>query len=132
MSPNDIAELTKFLHSVGPNRYGAMLCQKRDVVAVLVHNGTPVSIGRNLRGGALLPETCPRVEEGYAEGEGYHLCRERCGQNRHAERDALLRVTTAAPEEGDIVEMWLTGHDRICDDCQSVLESAGVTDIYII
>lgn len=100
----------------GWTKYGAFVpeentkgkCAKQEVVAVIT-DGTKYSIGYNW---CQHPQDiCPRVE-----GEDYTKCKSICGQNSHAEVEALSNF------KGDWskAKLYIQGHTRICDDCKKL------------
>jgi len=96
-------------------------CRKRPVVAILVTTEGEVFVGENR---VTFPQdTCPRLEQGYADGEGWHLCKEICGQRAHAEINALQQ----AGEKARGGHVYLVGHWRACDDCAKQLAKMDVT-----
>jgi tRNA(Arg) A34 adenosine deaminase TadA len=97
------------------------LCRKRPVVAVLVTPSSEVFIGGNR---ITRPQpVCPRNKQGFEDGEGWHLCKEMCGQNAHAEIDALNQ----AGEKARGGTLYLIGHWTACDDCAGALAEHGVS-----
>lgn len=95
-------------------------CRKRPVVAILKSVSGDIFIGENR---VTRPQaTCPRVDAGCKDGGGWDLCKNVCGQQAHAEVDALQQAGEAA--RGG--RMLLVGHWRACDDCQKHLNKLGV------
>lgn len=74
---------------------------------------------------------CPREVEGYATGTGYHLCKEVCNQNAHAEVDA---IQNAHKKDMNIIGSVLTlvGHTYCCDNCIQVMKENGIASVHII
>jgi len=106
-------------------RYGP--CAKVNVTAILLHDGRVIAIGTNW---CRKPQKkCPRDEQGYAPGEGYHLCKEICDQPNHAETDALLAawLTTMAQPDTCIV----LNQTRVCENCKQQLKKAGVKHVWV-
>lgn len=104
-------------------------CQKQTVVAFLVSaDGKRLYIGTNWCETPVEPGQCPRVLQGMASGEGYHLCKEVCHQFAHAEVDALRQAGKDA--KGSIV--YVVGHTRICEGCENEMEFCGVSEWNII
>lgn len=96
-------------------------CRKRPVVAILVTTEGEVFVGENR---VTFPQDrCPRLEQGYVDGEGWHLCKEICGQPAHAEVDALQQ----AGEKARGGHLYLVGHWRACADCAQKLADMDVT-----
>lgn len=87
-------------------------CFKREVCAVLVDRNGQIAVGQNLIDNDDLTQ-CPR-----AKGEGYEKCKSECRQEGHAEVMAIK----SALKRGLILDnanLYLMGHYRVCDDCQS-------------
>jgi len=85
----------------------------RHVVAILVKDGKPISIGSNYH------ENCPR--EGMRTGEGYELCI-RCQKEHHAEVQCLSQILRNMDSDSALAyligaEMHLYGHSYACLDC---------------
>ena len=72
-------------------------------------------------------EVCPRDIEGYASGEGYHLCKEVCEQESHAEIDAISK----AGDKCEGATLYLTGHTYACDSCKGTAGAVGIKEIII-
>lgn len=90
---------------------GADLCLKRVVVArVLDRAGRCISVATNHRANAVYP--CPRA--GMKTGEGYELCKSVCGQQAHAEVNALASCSFGEARGGTLI---IEGHDYACDEC---------------
>ena len=71
-------------------------------------------------------EECPRKD--MKTGEGYHLCKDICQQQNHAEVD-LLRSFIGDAEGATVV---LVGHYYLCDPCRAKLMDAGIKEIVIV
>lgn len=101
-------------------------CAKQVVTATLITRGGQRFVGRN---DCLNPQsTCPRDEQGYKSGEGYHLCKEVCEQLAHAEVIACLR---AGYENARGSTIYLEGHSYACKDCRELAAVYGVKRIVI-
>lgn len=94
-------------------------CRKVVVRATLVVRGGEVFVSENHMQHD--PGACPR--EGMPHGEGYHLCREVCGQKGHAETNVLEMAGDKA--FGGVI--YLEGHDRLCLGCREACSRAAVT-----
>jgi deoxycytidylate deaminase len=70
--------------------------------------------------------TCPREEQGYASGEGYHLCRDICDQAGHAEEIAAMSMLGRPGHTA-----YLYGHTYACDRCKEALRAAGVRQLIL-
>jgi hypothetical protein len=90
----------------------------KHVVAILVKDGKPISIGSNYH------TDCKR--EGMPTGEGYELC-SGCDFTNHAEAIALYNGTGSL-ELNSIAEakLYLYGHTYACDSCRDIAENYGV------
>lgn len=98
-----------------------MTCAKRRVICVLSDDLGGVCSGENL---CDRPQpACPREP-----GEGYEKCGSICLQMGHAEVQALAtwqaRFLGRPPTHA-----LIRGHDRVCDNCLRLLESAGVKHV---
>jgi hypothetical protein len=63
-----------------------------------------------------------------ATGVGYHLCRDVCHQDDHAEVDVLKK----AKENAKGGHLTLNGHTYCCDNCISNMKEYGVSSYSII
>lgn len=100
---------------------GNGVCVKQDVVARLYTPEGELFVGTNRCHNP--QQVCPRDVYGMKSGEGYHLCKEVCRQEAHAEVDAI----TQAGEKAKGAIIYLTGHQYACGDCQEVARNAGAT-----
>lgn len=102
------------------------ICRSRQVLAVLVSPDGDVFIGSN---GVEHPQkVCPRKESAMKRGKGWHLCRETCGQQHHAEQDVLAKAGAAA--QG--ARIYILGHDCACPACKAAMKKAGVASYIAI
>jgi len=100
-----------------------MTCAKQRVVARLHANGE-LFVGENL---CQKPQKkCPR--EGMETGEGYHLCKDVCGQEHHAEVAACLLAGEKA--RGSIIE--ISGHTHCCAHCIYIMRAHGIFAVYFV
>lgn len=100
-----------------------MTCAKQVVSAVIVATNGKVYPGENH---ARYPQAmCPRGD--MPSGVGYHLCRDVCGQDGHAEIEALRR----AGEDAKGAKLYLFGHVKCCPDCTRACDEAGIAEIVI-
>jgi hypothetical protein len=98
-------------------------CTKQVVTCTLVHPDGRRWVGENwVRNHQ---ETCPR--QGMPSGQGYELCRDVCQQAGHAEEVAVRMAGADATGCTAYVE----GHSYICENCEAVLQSAGVVAMHI-
>ena len=100
-------------------------CVKQTTTAIIV-NGDKVFIGSNHCGNA--QQKCPREERGFVTGEGYHLCKEICQQEAHAEVDACQK----AGEYAKGATLFLLGHYYCCEHCIKVMEEYGIAQVKIV
>jgi deoxycytidylate deaminase len=75
--------------------------------------------------------SCPREEAKFVSGEGYHMCKDICGQVAHAEVDA---INTALENNVNIIWSTLTlvGHTYCCDNCTAIMKKHGVKIVKIL
>lgn len=95
-----------------------MTCAKATVVCVLVTQDGEEITGTNWC--ANPQQTCPRLP-----GEGYEKCKTICGQQGHAEVDAVRK----AGDRAKGARAFLQGHTYACMDCQHALFGAGVRSL---
>jgi len=100
-------------------------CKKQTTVAIIMKDGKFISMGTNEIHEPV--EVCPRDEMGFKSGEGYHLCKETCGQISHAEVDACVR----AGAEAKGASLYLMGHTYCCDNCISVMAEYGIAEVVV-
>jgi deoxycytidylate deaminase len=99
-------------------------CAKQTTVAIIV-SGDKVFIGTN---SCKNPQkVCPRDEQGFKTGEGYHLCKEICNQGAHAEVDACQK----AGEFANGAILMLFGHYYCCENCKNVMKQYGIKNVKI-
>ncbi|MNK79176.1 hypothetical protein D3C87_988380 [compost metagenome] len=67
-------------------------------------------------------EKCPRLP-----GEGYEKCVSVCGQDGHAELDALAKAGSSAIG----ATATIAGHTYACQHCQEALFAAGVLNLRV-
>lgn len=99
-----------------------MLCAKQIVIAIIV-KGNQFWFGYNECNNPQLK--CPR--KGLPTGQGYELCKSVCGQESHAEIQAIKHAGKNA--SGGV--MYLIGHTYCCDDCLKEIKSALIKDVII-
>ena len=93
-------------------------CKKQRVFAFLVCKNGMVFPGENWCKNDI--QECPRAE--MATGKGYELCKSVCGQENHAEVDAIKK----AGENAHGGKLYLFGHSYCCEDCKKEMEKYGV------
>lgn len=101
---------------------GAGPCAKACVRATLV-----LSNGEHLESTnfCMKPQrACPREQQGYGAGEGYHLCKEVCEQPAHAE----VNVLTYAENSGRNLKgsALYVNYTWICPACWAEAKKRGV------
>lgn len=100
-----------------------MTCAKQIVTATIVALDGTRYVGRN---DCRKPQlACPRGA--MPSGTGYHLCKQVCAQDGHAEVMALRRAGSAARGAA----LYLVGHSYICEACAHELRAAGVAATHI-
>lgn len=103
-------------------------CAKVQVGAVVARSGWLLGWGNNTAIGE--PASCPRVEAGFASGEGYHLCVKRCHQQGHAEVQALRAARSGwGSLEGADAYVW--GHERVCEPCLTLMAIERIARVFL-
>jgi hypothetical protein len=116
---------------------GAGPCVKASVVATLItKDGERFESSNFCR---TPQQTCARTEQGYAPGQGYHLCREVCNQTGHAEVNVInfARLMSPAfwkaPEGATMYVDYCdpTGKVQpwICAPCAELCESSSIRHV---
>ena len=104
-------------------------CVKQEVYAMIEIDGKEI-FGSNQILNADITE-CPRDKQDYISGAGYHLCKEICNQESHAEINAIKNA-----EQLDIdiqgAKLTLVGHTYCCDDCKYAMAVAGIIEVEIL
>jgi deoxycytidylate deaminase len=95
-------------------------CAKRVVVAVLVDLSGNLHSGYNRC--SRPQQQCPRKP-----GEGYSKCKIICGQDHHAEVNAIM---SAGPHAYDAC-MIIHGHDHACPECLDLLSECRIRVLFI-
>lgn len=103
-----------------------MTCIKQTVRALIVTPSGEKFEGTNACENP--QDRCPRDLQGYKSGEGYHLCKEVCQQQSHAEVAAIKNAGNKA--EGS--KLYLIGHTYACDNCKSVAKLHGISEIIVV
>lgn len=103
-------------------------CLKQTVIALILAEDGSIIIGDNSIKNSV--SSCPRDISGFKTGEGYHLCREVCNQNAHAEITAIIKAKSLNIPLCK-ARLFLYGHTYICDNCKFFLESVGISKSYI-
>ena len=98
-------------------------CAKQQVLAIL-KNKDKIYIGKN--DCATPQKVCPRC--GMESGVGYHLCKEVCRQECHAEIDACLK----AGKDAKGALMVLYGINYCCSDCIVVMKQYEVWAVLLV
>jgi len=91
-------------------------CAKAHVVATLVTQDGQQFESTNF---CLTPQSvCPREEQGYKSGEGYHLCKTICNQAGHAEENVIFFARKkGANVRGSTIDVE---YSWICENCKRV------------
>jgi len=96
-------------------------CAKQTVTATIVTASGERFVGTNA---CRKPQkVCPRA--GMATGVGYHLCREICQQDAHAEVAAIR----AAGDKARGATLYLDGHTYLCGPCEVAAFEAGIKKV---
>lgn len=108
---------------------GHQSCIKQRVYA-MIEIGEHKIFGSNKMMNANITE-CPRELQGYVSSAGYHLCKEVCQQESHAEIDA---INNAKILDIDLygAKLTLIGHTYCCDNCKNEMAEVGITEVEII
>ena len=103
-----------------------MRCLKQIVKATIYdQNDEVISVGYNDITKEEVTE-CPR--KGMVSGEGYHLCKEVCGQEAHAE---IVALRNAGSRDLNNCYLKLEGHSYACEPCKQALRLRGINTIMI-
>jgi deoxycytidylate deaminase len=111
-------------------------CLKQIVKATIVHTGAPnidargtLAVGYNDINNEV--SECPRKD--MPTGEGYHLCKEVCDQQGHAEIQALRQLEERYGKDfyDEDCKVIIEGHTYACDACKQALYRKGITEIEI-
>ena len=97
-------------------------CVKQATAAVLVKDGK--IIGRGANAGKKV-KICPRVVQNYPTGQGYHLCKETCRQEGHAEVMAIKNALFQGYDT-DGATLYLEGHWWVCKECWNFIILHGI------
>jgi deoxycytidylate deaminase len=100
-------------------------CLKQTVKAIIVTQDGQRILGSNAINNDV--DICPRVVENMPTGEGYHLCKDVCNQNEHAEVTALQNAKAAGVAVKGAT-LYITGHTYFCDNCQNEMRKAGIKE----
>lgn len=106
---------------------GNLPCLKRRVSAIVICLSGEAFYGENIIRNKV--EECPRKD--MKSGEGYELCESVCAQVGHAE---VVAAQSAKMCGADLkgATVFVSGHDYVCKDCQSVLFEEGVALISVL
>lgn len=107
----------------GESMFNACRCAKQITIAIIENKGE-YWIGTNWCGSP--QKKCPRGD--MPSGEGYDLCKSICHQTGHAEENAIKEA--GKKSKGSV--LYLIGHTRICDNCQKLIDQAGISKTIII
>lgn len=105
-------------------------CKKQATGAVVVKDSEVIGKGNNTTLHHV--EVCPRDEQGFKTGEGYHLCEEVCLQvSGHSESSAVIDALDDGKNTND-ADVYLYGHWWCCENCWNTMISAGIKNIYLL
>jgi len=107
-------------------KYNSIQCKKQTTVAVIMKDGFLMGIGTN--GISVHVDECPRDVAGMKSGEGYHLCKEVCGQFGHAEAIACFNAGMIKCKGSTL---YLIGHTYCCDNCLDTMKKYGILKVVI-
>lgn len=99
-------------------------CAKQTTLAVVSKNGkywVGVNSCENPQ------ESCPRG--GMPSGVGYEFCKDICKQTGHAEENA---IKLAGKKNCKGANLYLFGHNRVCDECKLMAIKADIENLYIV
>lgn len=102
-------------------------CSGHPTGAVVVKNKR--IIGRGSNAGKKVP-ICPRLQQGFKTGKGWHLCKKICLQEGHAE---AMAVKNAQKNNKNIkgADLYLDGHWWCCKPCWNAMIKAGIKNVYL-
>lgn len=104
-------------------------CVKQEVYAMIEIDGKEI-FGTNQILNDEITE-CPRDKQGYVSGAGYHLCKEICNQESHAEINAIKNAEQLGIDING-AKLTLVGHTYCCDNCKSAMDIAGIIEVEIL
>lgn len=104
-------------------------CLKQPVYAIIINEQNEILIGSNNINNKI--DICPRVLNNSKTGEDYHLCKEICNQNNHAEVDAINRGKDFEYDFKNST-LYLIGHTYCCDNCLKHIKEVGINKIIIL
>lgn len=111
------------------NKMNGFVCTKQSVNVIIINKDNNYVLGSNNINNYV--EICPRVKENYPTGQGYHLCKEICNQNNHAEQDAIAKAKELGIDiEG--ADLYLIGHTYFCDACTEAMKNAKIATATIL
>ncbi|MFA6518362.1 MAG: deaminase [Candidatus Shapirobacteria bacterium] len=102
-------------------------CCKQATSAVIVKDGQVIGRGTNA---GIKVKVCPRDQQGFKTGEGYHLCREICHQIGHAEVTAIADAKQNGFDTTN-ADLYLDGHWWCCEDCWNKMIEARIANVYL-
>lgn len=104
-------------------------CIKQSVYARIDTKNGEVIFGMNTIENNV--KICPRITQKCASGEGYHLCKEICGQKHHAEVDAIRKAQNLGIDLKG-AKLTLVGHTYCCDNCKKEMTKVGINEVEIL
>ena len=120
------AEVFAYRSTCIKRKYGAVIV-KDDVVISTGYNGAPRGFDNCCDLG-----TCPRIEKGMHQGEGYELCKA-----VHAEQNALLNCSRQQTIDADLYLVGVNPKDNTvhkakpCPVCARLIMQAGIRNVYL-
>ena len=120
------AEVFAYRSTCIKRKYGAVIV-KDDVVISTGYNGAPRGFDNCCDLG-----TCPRIEKGMHQGEGYELCKA-----VHAEQNALLNCSRQQTIGADLYLVGVNPKDNTvhkakpCPVCARLIMQAGIRNVYL-
>ncbi|MFA5828628.1 MAG: deaminase [Candidatus Shapirobacteria bacterium] len=102
-------------------------CVKQPTGAIVVKDEQIIGRGSNA---GISVKVCPRVQQHYPTGQGYHLCREICHQEGHAE---VMAIQNALKTHHDPTgsDLYLDGHWWCCQNCWAHIIKHNILHVYL-
>lgn len=98
-------------------------CLRTEVYAMILTEDNKEVFGSNWINNKEVEE-CPRKSS--PSGVDYHLCREICNQEFHAEIDAIINA-----QKSELItwnsKMYIVGKDYCCNNCLNAMKSSGIS-----
>ena len=122
----DLAEVVSKRSTCLRKHYGAVIVKNDEVIST-GYNGAPRGFDNCCDLG-----TCPRIEKGMHQGEGYELCKA-----VHAEQNALLNCSRQQTIDADLYLVGVNPKDNTvhkakpCPVCARLIMQAGIRNVYL-